>query len=154
MNKNKNKMLPDEPILTISVAAKLLDISIPTLRVYESEGLIIPYKKKSGQRLYSQRDIQRIQDIRKTIKQYKVSINGIKFLYSLIPCWEYKKCSDEERQACPAYYDYTKPCWAYEEKSDTCKNADCRTCPIYTELSNYDSVKELIRRIKELPILT
>jgi len=153
MEKSKQQKLANEPILTISVAAKLLDISIPTLRVYEKEGLIIPYKKKSGQRLYSQQDIQRIEEIRKTIKKYKVSINGIKFLYSLIPCWDYMNCSKEERQACPAYYDYTKPCWAYEEKSETCRDLNCRECPIYTELSNYDSVKELIRKIKELPIL-
>ena len=43
----------DEPKYTISNAAKLAGISIHTLRMYEREGLIIPFKKTSNQRLYS-----------------------------------------------------------------------------------------------------
>ena len=34
-----------EPVFPISTAAKLLKISVHTLRMYEREGLIIPFKK-------------------------------------------------------------------------------------------------------------
>ena len=44
---------PNSPKYTISSAATLLGISVHTLRMYEREGLIIPFKKESGQRLYS-----------------------------------------------------------------------------------------------------
>jgi predicted site-specific integrase-resolvase len=40
-----------EPVFSISTAAKLLDVSVHTLRMYEREGLIIPFKKDSSQRL-------------------------------------------------------------------------------------------------------
>jgi MerR family transcriptional regulator/heat shock protein HspR len=39
----------NEPIFPISTAAKLLNISVHTLRMYEREGLFIPYKKDSNQ---------------------------------------------------------------------------------------------------------
>ncbi len=74
-----------EPIYSISTAAKLLGISVPTLRVYEKEGLIIPFKKESNQRLYSQADLERVECIRNGINEKKISVNGIKAMYSLIP---------------------------------------------------------------------
>ena len=64
---NKTNISIDEPVYSIGIAAKLLGISIPTLRVYEKEGLFIPYKKQSGTRLYSQADLDRIGCIRRTI---------------------------------------------------------------------------------------
>lgn len=88
----------DLPIYPISVAAQLLNISVHTLRMYEREGLIIPHKKKSNQRLYSKVDLERIQCIRKAINESKISINGIKTIYSLIPCWELVKCSEEDKK--------------------------------------------------------
>ena len=63
----------DEPKYTISMAAKLSGISIHTLRMYEREGLIIPFKKDSNQRLYTDRDIERIACIRKTINEDKIN---------------------------------------------------------------------------------
>ncbi|MFH2031950.1 MAG: MerR family DNA-binding transcriptional regulator [Bacteroidota bacterium] len=43
--------IPTEPKYTISSAANLLGISVHTMRMYEKEGLIIPFKKESNQRL-------------------------------------------------------------------------------------------------------
>jgi len=64
----------DEPKYTISNAAKLMGISVHTLRMYEREGLIIPFKKESNQRLYSDRDLERVKCIRKTINDDKIHI--------------------------------------------------------------------------------
>src|SRR3989339_600291 len=87
----------DEPIFPIRAAAQLLKISVHTLRMYEREGLIIPFKKESSHRLYSQTDLKRIECIRRAINEMKISINGIKTMYSLIPCWEIMGCSGENR---------------------------------------------------------
>jgi MerR family transcriptional regulator/heat shock protein HspR len=73
----------NEPIFPIRTAAKLLKISVHTLRMYEREGLIIPFKKETSHRLYSKDDLARIECIRNAINQQKISINGIKTIYSL-----------------------------------------------------------------------
>ena len=57
----------NEPKYTISTAARIAGISVHTLRKYEREGLIIPFKKDSNQRLYSDQDLDRIRCIIKTI---------------------------------------------------------------------------------------
>jgi len=48
-------------VLTISVAAQLVGISIHTIRMYEREGLILPYKVSGKQRRYSVNDVERMQ---------------------------------------------------------------------------------------------
>ena len=42
------KEISNKPVYTISTAARLLGISIPTLRMYENEGLIIPFKNPAN----------------------------------------------------------------------------------------------------------
>jgi len=139
----------DEPIFSISTAAKLLGISIPTLRIYEKEGLIIPFRKKSNQRLYSQNDIMRIKCIRTTISEKKISINGIKSLYALIPCWDIVNCSEEERQSCPAYTESTQPCWTYDHSGRVCEKRSCYDCEIYKGLIDCKDIKDFLKKIKE-----
>ncbi|PKL83593.1 MAG: MerR family transcriptional regulator [Ignavibacteriae bacterium HGW-Ignavibacteriae-3] len=135
-----------EPVFSISTAARLLKISVHTLRMYEREGLIIPYKKKSNQRLYSQADLDRIQCIRDAINQAKISINGIKSIYSLIPCWDIIKCSAEEQKECASFNGAHNPCWTYDHKN-VCKERDCRTCEVYTKYSQCGTIKELIKSV-------
>lgn len=52
----------NEPVFTIGVVAQKLGISKHMIRIYEREG--IPYRKESGHRLFSQRDIERIKCVR------------------------------------------------------------------------------------------
>lgn len=75
----------DEPIYPIRTAAKLLNISVHTLRMYEKENLIIPFKKSTNHRLYSNSDIERIKCIRNAINEMTISIKGIKRIYSMTP---------------------------------------------------------------------
>ena len=58
----------NEPIYSIGIAAKKLKISVPALRVYEREGLLLPYRTETGRRIYSHQDIERISAIRKMIR--------------------------------------------------------------------------------------
>ncbi|MDZ7764939.1 MAG: hypothetical protein U5K00_10985 [Melioribacteraceae bacterium] len=83
----------------------------------------------------------------RAINESKISINGIKTIYSLIPCWEVVKCSDEDRRNCKAYLGHTEPCWTYNHPNTTCENRDCRECEVYTNHSSCGQVKELIRKI-------
>ncbi|HEY3249541.1 MAG TPA: MerR family transcriptional regulator [Ignavibacteria bacterium] len=134
----------NEPIFPIRTAAKLLNISIHTLRMYEKEGLIIPYKRSSKQRLYSKDDIERIECIRRTINEDKISINGIKTILSLIPCWQITGCN-ERKNGCSAFYEHSKPCWALKHENNYCTNRDCRECLVYKNYANCSTIKAEIR---------
>lgn len=137
----------DEPKYTISTAAKLSGISIHTLRMYEREGLIIPFKKDSNQRLYTDRDIDRIACIRKTINEDKINIEGMRRVLSLIPCWAIVGCSEQDRESCEAYAGHTKPCWMIKHKDNYCSGKDCRLCDVYNSYGNCATIK---LKLKEL----
>jgi len=135
------------PLYTISTAAKILGISIHTLRMYEREGLVLPFKKESGHRLYSQSDLDRVLCIRRAINENKISIAGIKMIYSLIPCWQIVNCSDEEKSKCPSFTAHDKPCWTFSHKKNICKKIECRDCTVYKDYQECDQIKGAIARL-------
>ncbi|MEN8194156.1 MAG: MerR family transcriptional regulator [Bacteroidota bacterium] len=138
---------PNNPKYTISSAANLLNISVHTLRMYEREGLIIPFKKESGQRLYSDKDIERITCIRRTINQDKINIEGIRRVLALIPCWSIVNCSLDDRKNCIAFNSHDKPCWMINHKNNYCEGKDCRECEVYQSFGTCESIKN---KMKEL----
>lgn len=137
----------DEPKYTISNAARLADISVHTLRMYERKGLIIPFKKESNQRLYSDEDIERVKCIRKTINDQKITIEGIRHIFSLLPCWAILKCSKKEQNNCEAYSGSSKACWMYKHKGNICEQNNCRECEVYKDISDCNSLKARIKSL-------
>lgn len=133
-----------DSLYSIGEAADLLGVSIPTLRLYEREGLIIPIRKASRHRLYSRSDLERIKCLRETINQKKVGIAGLRRLLSLIPCWKIHNCTQEDRERCPAFQDDNTPCWTVQPKPAACGSADCRTCPVYSQAADCSSLKRTI----------
>lgn len=142
---NNFQIAKNSPLFPIRTAAKLLNVSIPTLRMYENAGLIIPSKTESNQRIYSEEDLERIKCIRRAIKEEKISINGIKTIFSLTPCWEITSCKMEKRANCPAYLNHTQPCWSLNRE----KNHKCKECKVYLNIKNCDDVKKSIQQISE-----
>ena len=138
-------MTNNEPIYPIRTAAKLLNISVHTLRMYEKEKLIIPFKKSTSHRLYSQSDINRINCIRSAINDDKISINGIKAIYSMMPCWEVIGCSKQDRSNCSAFLLHSGPCWAVKGEDTICASKDCRKCSVYQDYGECGSIKKFIR---------
>jgi len=136
-----------DPVFPISTAAKILNISVHTLRMYERAGLFIASRKKSHQRLFSKADIERIECIRHSINELKISINGIKAIYSLIPCWIIFKCSVEERQNCEAFKGHTNPCWSCYHSNTIQKKQECRECEVYQKYSECENIKMLLKEI-------
>ena len=53
----------DRGVFMISVAAELAHMHPQTLRMYEARGLIEPQRSPKNTRLYSQRDVKRLQHI-------------------------------------------------------------------------------------------
>ena len=137
----------DTPMYSIGTVARMLGISVFTLRMYEREGLMISHKAPSTHRLYSQSDIERLKCIRSAIKEEKISIAGIRKIYSMIPCWDIANCSRSNRKKCPAYAGHARPCWTYDHKHNACKKIDCRSCEVYKLSSDCDKIKASITNL-------
>ncbi|MCB0750032.1 MAG: MerR family transcriptional regulator [Ignavibacteriae bacterium] len=135
----------NNPIYTISNAAKLLDISVHTLRMYEREGLLIPFRKNSNQRLYSDKDLERVKCIKKTINEDKINIEGIRRVLALLPCWAIIKCSKKDRENCEFYSSHTKTCWMINHTNNICKDRNCRDCDVYQSFGSCDSIKNKLK---------
>ena len=135
----------DQPLYPIRTAAKLLNISVHTLRMYEKENLILPFKKSTNHRLYSESDIKRINCIRSAINDSKISINGIKTIYAMMPCWEVMDCSKHDRSRCSAFLRHSGPCWSVKGDDTMCAKKNCRECSVYQDYGDCGSIKNFIR---------
>jgi MerR family transcriptional regulator, heat shock protein HspR len=133
-----------ETVYSIGEAADILGVSVPTLRLYERAGLILPIRKNSKHRLYTENDLNRVRCLRQSINHKKISIAGIRSLLSTIPCWSIKECPDEIRRACPAFQSPDAPCWTVEGKPWDCSRSDCRVCSVYVESSDCQRVKQIV----------
>ena len=96
----------DEPIFTIGMAAKILEVHQRTLRNYEESGLVKPARRGKW-RYYSMRDIKWIECLREMIHEHGISINAVKKLLAYTPCWNIIDCPFEKRQRCSAFFSNT-----------------------------------------------
>ena len=72
----------ERPVYAIPVAAELAELHPQTLRQYERLGLVSPQRVKGRNRLYSARDIERLQEIG-ALSAAGVSLEGIRRVLSL-----------------------------------------------------------------------
>jgi MerR family transcriptional regulator/heat shock protein HspR len=145
MKRIQTDTISDEPKYSIGTAASILSLSIHTLRKYEANGLIISHRNSGRQRRYSDRDIERIRCIHTAINEEKISIEGIKRMLALTPCWALISCTQEERVGCPAYRGSSGPCWEQKHEDTICASKDCRTCIVYQEAGSCRSLKDLLK---------
>ncbi|MEO5332756.1 MAG: MerR family transcriptional regulator [Magnetococcus sp. YQC-5] len=117
-------------LVKIGVVAKRLGISIRTIHMYERERLFISSKNRAGTRLFTERDIEWLIEIRQMIKA-SISIAGIRALLALIPCWDISKCPYTSRKACPSLRDNHYPCWSNKESKCFQSTDVCRDCKVY-----------------------
>jgi len=121
-----------EPIFSIGIAASKLQISVPTLRMYEKAGLLIPHRSETGRRFYSLADLKRVTYIRKLIKEEGLNLTGIRRLMAILPCWEVKEsCTVKARKKCPVYTDSKKLCWISCPQALDATKDSCKKCTVY-----------------------
>jgi MerR family transcriptional regulator/heat shock protein HspR len=65
------------------VAAELVDMHPQTLRLYERKGLIEPSRSAGKTRLYSQRDIDHLKEIRRLTQELGVNLAGVEEIIRL-----------------------------------------------------------------------
>jgi DNA-binding transcriptional MerR regulator len=74
----------DKPVFTLSVAADLLGMHPRTLRIYEEERLVIPFRTDTQRRRYSQIDIKRFQFIQHLTQRLHVNLAGVRIILEML----------------------------------------------------------------------
>lgn len=74
---------PDEPVYVISVVSKLVDLPVWTLRQLDKAGVVHPKRIGKKSRLYSLKDIKRLEYVHYLMQDKHVNIHGIKIILEL-----------------------------------------------------------------------
>lgn len=72
-----------QPYFVISVVSKMLNIHPQTIRHYERLGLINPHRTEGKMRLYSKRDIERLEQIC-SFTELGVNLAGVEVIVNLL----------------------------------------------------------------------
>lgn len=72
----------DRGVYGISVAAELVGLAVPSLRLYESQGLLEPDRTPGGTRRYSINDLERLRAIAELLDA-GVNLTGIAMILGL-----------------------------------------------------------------------
>src|SRR5438876_6052176 len=81
--KDGRGLTEDRGVFMISVAAELAGMHPQTLRVYEVRGLIRPSRSPKQTRLYSQRDVERLQRIQELTTVFGLNLAGVERVLEL-----------------------------------------------------------------------
>lgn len=121
----------------------MLKVSVHSLRQYEREGLILPYKTESGRRLYSELELEKVRCIRHMIHEKGLNFAGIRHLLALVPCYSLRECPRDVRKSCPLHQDPGSPCWS---RPEACANPfpSCRECPVYRGLVSCRDIQRAV----------
>jgi MerR family transcriptional regulator/heat shock protein HspR len=72
----RRKQDTDRPVYLISVVSQMLEVHPQTLRIYEREGFVTP-TRVNRQRLYSERDVERLHMIVELTRRLGVNRAGV-----------------------------------------------------------------------------
>ena len=81
----------------ISVAARMCGVHPQTLRHYERIGLVNPARTGGNIRLYSDEDIQRLQQVQRLIDELGVNLAGVEVIMNMTDRMERQQRDFEER---------------------------------------------------------
>lgn len=76
----EDEALDVEPRYVISVAARIVGVHAQTLRTYERLGFVDPARTPGNFRLYSERDIRRVNKIIMLIEDLGVNLAGVEVI--------------------------------------------------------------------------
>ncbi len=134
-------------LMKIGEVAGKLGVAVSTVRKYEAAGIVLPVRTVGKHRLFSEDDVHWLSCVRDMITHKGMTLEGIKRLTSMIPCWELRKCAPEDRMKCEAYTSDTTPCWLLDNTGFVCRTAECRTCIVYKSVTHCDNLKVLFTEL-------
>ncbi len=124
----------------IGAVAEILGTSVPAVRRYEAEGLVIPFRAFTGTRWYAPEDIRWLQTIRGLLGE-GLNFAGIRHLLAQIPCWALRPCTVEELERCPLQFAASAPCWSVPERVCPEELEDCYHCSAYRRAREFVNLK-------------
>jgi MerR family transcriptional regulator/heat shock protein HspR len=71
---------PDEPVYIISVVSKLVELPVWTLRQLDKAKIVCPQRIGKKSRLYSLKDIKKLEYVHYLMEEKRVNIHGIKII--------------------------------------------------------------------------
>ncbi len=74
---------PDEPCYVISVAAQIVGLHPQTLRQYDRAGLVVAYRAPGNRRMYTPRDIRRLQRIVRLTEDLGINLAGVEVILNM-----------------------------------------------------------------------
>lgn len=74
---------PDEPVYVISVVSKLVDLPVWTLRQLDKAGVVRPKRIGKKSRLYSLKDVKRLEYVHFLMEEKHVNISGIRMILEI-----------------------------------------------------------------------
>lgn len=73
----------DEPLYIISIVSRLVNIPVWTLRELEKKGIVKPKRLGKKARLYSLKQIKRLEYVHYLMSEEGVNISGIKYILDM-----------------------------------------------------------------------
>lgn len=77
------RISPDEPVYVISVVSKLVDLPVWTLRQLDKVGVVCPKRIGKKSRLYSLKDIKKLEYIHYLMEDKHVNISGVRVIIEM-----------------------------------------------------------------------
>ncbi|MDD5129352.1 MAG: MerR family transcriptional regulator [Candidatus Omnitrophica bacterium] len=74
------KISPEEPVYVIGVVCKLVNIPVWTLRQLDKAGVVTPKRAGKKNRLYSLKDLKRLEYVHYLMEKKRVNIHGVKII--------------------------------------------------------------------------
>jgi MerR family transcriptional regulator, heat shock protein HspR len=74
------KIAPEEPVYVIGVVCKLVNIPVWTLRQLDKAGVVKPKRIGRRHRLYSLKDLKKLEYVHYLMEEKRVNIHGIKII--------------------------------------------------------------------------
>jgi MerR family transcriptional regulator/heat shock protein HspR len=76
----RRKFDESEPCYVISIAARMVGVHAQTLRYYERTGIIEPSRSRGNIRLYSEKDVERLQYIKTLRDDLGINLAGVEVI--------------------------------------------------------------------------
>lgn len=80
---NEFKIGPDEPVYASGVVSRLLDVPLWILKKLDREGVVSPPRTKGTNRLYSKRELKKLEHVWALMNDKGINIAGVKAIIKL-----------------------------------------------------------------------
>lgn len=77
------KVKRQKAFFSISAVAKMFSVHQQTIRLYEKEGLITPKRSEGNTRLFSEEDVNRLEEIIYLTHQLGINLAGVEMIFKL-----------------------------------------------------------------------